>query len=143
MPEPFQVLQHLGRQIVAVGLVAFLQMRRNFVLLHTAGIGARSMQERATGATGAIYAFFGQVLVVIAVVIVLLADHVDQACPSAAQADDLVTFAQRSNRDRADCRVQPRDVSAARENADDALLTTTNRHDELVSLFTDKCKRLV
>ena len=129
--EPFQVLQHLRGKIVALGLVAFAKMSRHILFLHAAGIGPRRMQECAASAAGAIDSFFGELLVIVGIVEIFFANHIDQALPSAAQANDLVPLAQRSNRNRTNRRIQPRDVSPARQYADDALLTTTDCHDGL------------
>ena len=70
-------------------------MLRNAGLAHLAGVGARTVQESATGAAGAIDQFLGEDLVVVAVVVLGVADRVDQARPSAAQSDDAVALAQR------------------------------------------------
>ncbi len=78
--------------------------------LDLAGIGARGVQEGAAGAAGTIDDLFGEGLKVVAIVVVLFADDVDQTCPSAPQADHLVTLAQRPDGDRAD----RRDSSPAR-----------------------------
>src|SRR5262249_54722549 len=141
--EPFQVLQHFGCQIVALGLVAFLQVRWNFILLYAAGIGARRVQERATGASSPIDALFSQMLEIVAIVVVLFPNHIDQACPSAAQTDNFVSLAQRPDRNRTNRGIQPWDVATARQYADDASLTTSDSHVGLVSLSTNECKELV
>ena len=79
------------------------------------------MQERAAGAAGAVDDFFGQDLKVVAVVVVLFADDVDQARPSAAQADHLIALAQRAEGDGADGGVQAGHVAASGEDSDDTL----------------------
>ena len=127
--QPVQVLQHLGSQIISVVAVGLLQVRRNIAPAHSAGIGSRGVKKCAAGAAGAIDQFFREMLVVVAVVVVFVADHVDQACPSAPQPNDFVALAQRPDGDRADRRIQSRHVAASGQNSDDALFSVTACHD--------------
>ena len=143
MPSHSRFFSTSGVRSLRSALKALAQVRRNIVLAHAAGIGARSVEEGSAGAPGAIHQVFRQVLEVVAVVIVLVADHVDQARPSAAQADDLIVFADRPYGDRPDCRVQSRYIAAAGENANHASLTATACHDDPVLPLLRISARLV
>ncbi len=121
-PQPGQILQHLGRQVVFFFFVCGLQVGRDIFLLHLPGIGARAVQESSAGAAGAVDQLFGQGLNVVAVVVVLLADNIDQSAPSSAHADHLVALAQRADGDSANRRIQARHVAAPGQNSDDTLL---------------------
>jgi len=65
------------------------------------------MQKGAAGAPSAVRHILGQPLKIVRIVVLLVADHVHQPRPTPADADDLVTFAKRSKRHRANRRVQP------------------------------------
>ena len=88
------------------------------------------MQESAAGAAGAIDELFGEALIVVAVVVLRVADHVDEAGPSAAQADDFVAFAQCANGDGADGRIEAGNIAASGKNADYASSAVAACHDE-------------
>src|SRR5579859_3111363 len=88
-------------------------------LADTPGIGARGMKKSAAGAARAIYSFFVEKEEVVGVVVVLLADHIHQAGPAVANADDLIAFAQGAQRDRADCGIEAGNITASGQYADD------------------------
>ncbi len=92
-------------------------MRGNAAFADLAGIGARGVEESAAGAAGAVDDIFGEQLEVIGVVGILVADDVDEAAPAAAQADDLVAFADRADGDGADGGIEAGDVASAGENS--------------------------
>src|SRR5215469_2568518 len=100
----------------------------NAALADARGIGPRRMQKRAAGAPGAIDHVLGEPLEVIRVVVVLVADHIHQPRPAAADADDFVAFAQRAEGDRADRWIQAGDVAASRQDSDHALFYVDVRH---------------
>src|SRR5690349_17000909 len=86
------------------------------------------MQKRAPGAASAIDDLLGQGLKVVAVVVVFLANDVDQPSPSTAQADDLAAFPDGSDGDRADCWIQSRNVAAPSQDSDHAFFLADIRH---------------
>ena len=88
-----QILEHVLGDVVDLVLVCIAEMRRHAVERQVARSRARRVQERAARASRAIDDRLGQLLDVLAVVGVLLADEVHQACPAAPDADDPVSFA--------------------------------------------------
>src|SRR5207237_10922800 len=77
-------------------------------------------QERAAGAPGAVDGGVREGLDVLAVVGFRVAHVVDEPAPPAPDTHDLVSVAQRANRDRADGGVQTGNVAAAGQNRDRA-----------------------
>src|SRR5208337_2279505 len=128
--QPFQVLQHFRGQVILVSRITVLQVSGDAGLADLAGIGSRSMQKGAAGASGTIHNLLGEGEVVLAVVGFLVADEVNQASPSPAYPNHIKAFAQRPDGYGADSRVEPGNVTAARQNADGALLFVDIRHDE-------------
>src|SRR5947209_7147849 len=53
-PEPLQVLQHLGGDIVLFGVVLRLQVWRNSALADFAAVGTRGVEEGAACAPGSV-----------------------------------------------------------------------------------------
>src|SRR6202021_2961104 len=104
--EPVQVFQHFGSEIVGFRVVGSLQVFGNAGFFYFAGICARTVQEGSAGTSGAVDNLFGQGLIVVAVVIFLLANHIDQASPAAPKTDDLAALPNRPEGDGADCGVQ-------------------------------------
>ena len=86
--------------------------------LYLARIRSGRMQERPAGPACPIDELFGEGLEVVAIVVIFFADDVDQARPSAPQADHPVALPQRPDSDRTDRRVQPRHVTTACEDSD-------------------------
>src|SRR5262245_17181148 len=84
------------------------------------------MQERPTGAASLIDDFLRQDLKIVTIVCVLLTNHVNQSRPAAPNANDLIAFTQRTNRDSANGRVQPRDITASRQNTNDTFFCIHN-----------------
>ena len=80
------------------------------------------MQKRTAGSTRTVHNFFGENLEVVAVVVVLIADEIDQSRPSTLQANYLVAFTQCPKRHRTNRWIQSGNVASARKNADRALL---------------------
>src|SRR5438094_10663967 len=80
------------------------------------------MQKRAAGACCTIDDFFRQDLKVLAVVGVFVTHDADRSQPAMADTNDLITFAQGANGDRADRRIEPRHIPAAGENTDHVFL---------------------
>ena len=98
-------------------------MRRNVALLDAAGAGAGGMQEGAAGAPGAVDNFLGQNLEIVAVINLLVADDFCDARPTTPQANHFVALAQRPDGHGANGRVQPRNITAAGQDGDDARFT--------------------
>src|SRR5258706_4326700 len=74
------------------------------------------MEESAAGAAGAIHFGLCQLLHAFGVVDAFVAVVVDESRPATPKADDAVSFAQRADRDRPDCRIETGDVPASGEN---------------------------
>ena len=122
MPSQSRFFRTSGGQVVLLGVISRLQMRRNAGLLHLAGIGARGVQKRTARAARAIDQILRQCLKVLAVVVILFADHVDQPGPPATDADHLAALTQRANGYGANRGIEPRYVASAGQNSNDALL---------------------
>src|SRR5690242_335248 len=101
-------------------------------------VGARGMKKGAAGAARTIDGFFVEKEEVVGVVVVLLADHVHQAGPAVADANDLISFAQGAESDGADRGIEAGNVAAPGENADDPFLGLDVCHVWIVRLFV-KC----
>ena len=87
------------------------------------------MKERAAGAASTINDFFVKEEEIIGVVEILIANHVDEAGPAVANADDVEAFAKRAERNTTDGGVETGNVAASRENADDTFLGLDVSHD--------------
>src|SRR6476646_7793085 len=79
------------------------------------------MQKRAAGTCCTIDDLFRQDLKVLTVIGVFVTENADRAQPAMPDTDDLIAFAQRANRDRANRRIEPRHIPAAGEDTDHAL----------------------
>src|ERR1019366_3957912 len=86
------------------------------------GIGARGVKEGPAGAAPAIDLFFGEMLKVVAVVVIFFTNHVHKAGPAPPKADHLIAFADGPDRDCPDGRVQARHITTSSQDSDDALL---------------------
>ena len=86
------------------------------------------MEKGSAGAAGAIDDVFGEELKIIGVVVIFVANDVDQAAPAMAEADDLVAFAKSTVSDAANCRIEAGDIAASGKNADDAFLGPAVSH---------------
>ena len=120
--EPSEVLEDFGSEVVFFRGEFILEMQRDIGFGDAAGIGARGMEKGTTGAAGAIDDFFVEKKKIVGVVVVLFADHVDEASPAVANADDLIAFANGAKSDSADSWVETGNVAASGENTDDASL---------------------
>ena len=80
------------------------------------------MEKSTAGAAGAVDHVFGEQLIVVRVVVIFVADNINQAAPAVADADDLIPFAQRAISDAANRGVQSGNVAASGQNSDDAFL---------------------
>src|SRR5579863_3462969 len=118
--QKVEIFQYLRSQIVVVAVERHLQMWGNGTFLHFTGVGARTVQERSTGAPGPVNNFLGQYLKIVAIVIIFFANHVDQACPSPTHTDHLVPFTNRPDGHGTDCRVQAGYVPTPGQDSDHA-----------------------
>src|ERR1035437_900782 len=109
-------------------------MGRNVRLADPPGIGARSVKKGPSGAPRAVYELLSKAPKVVAVVVIFFADHVHQTGPASPQADDLIAFTDGPDCDRADGRIQARDITTSSENSNDALLRVRISHKDY--LFT-------
>src|SRR5882757_2306638 len=91
------------------------------------------MKKRSPGAPRAVHHVFRQPLKIIRIVVLFVADHVDQPRPAAADADYFVTFTQRPKRDRTNRRIQSWHVAASRQDSDYALSYVDIRHGALLA----------
>src|SRR5271168_5155384 len=87
------------------------------------------MEKSAAGACGALDDFLCENQKIIRIVVILLADHVDEAGPAMAEADDLIALMKRADSNAADCRIETRDVASACKNTDDAFFKVDVCHD--------------
>src|ERR1700759_755351 len=92
------------------------------------------MKKGAPCAAGALDDFLGENLEIVGVVVVLFADHFDDTCPPASQADHLVALLQGTACDPANCRVQAGDVSPAGEDANYAFFGVDVSHEPFASV---------
>src|SRR5262245_25378241 len=104
-----------------------------------AGIRTRRMEKRPSGAAGAVHHIFGQHLVVVRIVVILVPDNINQASPAMPDSNDLIALAERAIRDAANRGVQSGDVSASGQNSDDALFCTDVSH--VCATFSVKLNR--
>src|SRR5437588_4782665 len=110
-------------------------MLRHRGLAHARRIRPRGMKKSAASAPHAIHSFFIKQEEVVGVVAVLLADHIDQARPAVANANDLIAFAKRPESDGANGRIEAGNVAAPGEDADDSLFGLHVRHESLKRPF--------
>src|SRR5580704_5470770 len=104
-------------------------MWRHIRFADAAGIRARRVEKSAAGASCALNHFLRENEEIVGIVVVLFADHVDEAGPTMAEADDLVAFMKRTNRDAADCGIEAGNIAASSKNADDTLFGVDICHD--------------
>jgi len=78
------------------------------------------VEKSAAGAAGAINGLFVEKEEIVGVIVVLVADDIDEAGPAVANADDLIAFANGAKRDAADGGIEAGNVAASGEDADDA-----------------------
>ena len=93
------------------------------------------MEKRASGAARAIDGFFIEQEIIVGIVVILFANHVDQAGPAVADANDLKAFTQGAQRDRADGRIEAGDVPSSSEDADDPLFRLDGCHESIERPF--------
>src|SRR5215510_15805031 len=84
------------------------------------------MEERPTSAASLIDDLLRQDLKIVAVIRVLLSNHIDQPGPTAPDADHLISLTQCAKGDRANGGVQPRDITASRQNTNDTFFCIHN-----------------
>src|SRR5229473_886464 len=78
------------------------------------------MKKRAPCAAGAIDDLLVEQEEIVGIIVVLLANHIDEAGPAVANANHLITFAKRAKRDAADGWIKAWNITASGEDADDA-----------------------
>src|SRR5919197_3979102 len=127
--QPFQILQHFGSEIVFVGGIFVFEMRWNTGFLDAGRVGSGAMEKGATRTSGAIDNFFREELIVVAVVVILLANNVDQSCPATANPDYLITLANGTYGDGTYRRIEAWDVTSAGQNADHPFARVDTGHD--------------
>src|SRR5207253_4521975 len=84
------------------------------------------MEKRASGAARAIDGFFIEQEIIVGIVVILFANHVDQAGPAVADANDLKAFTQGAQRDRADGRIEAGDVPSSSEDRKSTRLNSSH-----------------
>src|SRR6266496_2777296 len=107
-------------------------MCRDTIQFYFGGICARCMEECASCAASLVNGLLSQYLVVVAVIRVLLPDHINESRPTASNADDLISLARCAYGDGSNRRVEPWDITATCQNADYAFFCITHRclHDD-------------
>src|ERR1039458_8073754 len=87
------------------------------------------MEESAPSPAGAVHQLLRKTLEVVAVVVIAVADHVNQTGPSTTQPNDFIALAEGPDGDRANRRVQARHIAASGKNSDCTLLAIGYGHD--------------
>ncbi len=128
-PEPGEILEDFRSEVILLCGEFILEMRRDIRFGDAAGIGAGRVEKGAAGAAGAIDNFFVEEKEIVRVVVILFAEHIDEAGPSVANADNLIAFANGAESDAADSWVETGNVTASGEDADDASLGVDVRHE--------------
>ncbi len=141
--EPGQIFEDFGGEVVLLGGEFVFQMRGDAGLGNAAGIGTGRMEKGAAGAAGTIDGLFVEKEEIVGIVVILLADHIHEAGPAVANADDLVTFAQGAQSDAADGWVETGNVAASGEDADDASLGADISHDSRIALSLDVQQEII
>jgi hypothetical protein len=111
--EPVEVLEDFRGQVVRLGGILVMKVFGDAVSLDLAGIGPRGMKERAAGTAGTVDDFFGKDLEIIAVVVVLFPDDIDEAGPTAFESNDRIALAQGAESYGSDRGIKPRDIASA------------------------------
>src|SRR5712692_9302416 len=135
--KPGEILEDFGSEVVLLGGEFVLEMRGDAGFADAARIGAGRMEKGAAGAAGAIDDLFVEKEEIVGIVVILFANHVDEAGPAVANADDLVTFADGAESDATNGGVETGNVAASGEDADDALLGVDVCHDSRIALSLD------
>ena len=115
--DVLEVQEHVLRDVVD-RLVVAGEMRRHARAWQVAWPRSRGVEESAARAAGAIHDGLRELLHAFGVVGAVVPVVVDESRPTAPNADNAVTFAQRADRDRPDRRIETGDVAAAGENRD-------------------------
>src|ERR1700688_5089807 len=89
------------------------------------------MQKRAASPARAVHQSFSQHLEIFRIVVLVIADHLHQACPSASKPNYLVALAQGAKRYAANCRIQSWDVASAGQNSDDTFFGVDVGHNDI------------
>src|SRR5229473_8071386 len=132
--QPGEILEDFRGEVVFLGGEFVFQVRGDARLGDAAGIGPRRMQKSAAGAARAIDGLFVKEKEVVGVVVILLANHVDEASPAVTDANNLITFANGAKSDAADGRIQTGNVATSGEDADDASLRIDVSHNSRIAL---------
>src|SRR6266487_1528584 len=140
---PSQVLEDLGSEVILLSGEFFLEMRGNAGPADAARIGSRRMEKGAAGAAGAIDDFFVEREEIVGVIVVLFADHIDEAGPAMANADDLIAFANGTKSDAADGGIETRNIAASGEDADDAPLGVDVSHNSRIALSQEAEQEII
>src|SRR5216683_1996722 len=131
--EPSEIREDFGSEVVLLRGEFVFEMSRDAGLADTAGIGAGRMEKGTAGAAGAIDDFFVEKRKIIGVVVILLADHIHEASPAVANADDLVAFADGAKSDATNGGVETGNVAASGEDADDTFLGVEVSHNSRIA----------
>src|SRR6266849_136406 len=132
--QPGEVFEDFRGEVVFLGSEFVFQMRRDARLGDAAGIGPGRMEKSAAGAAGAIDGLFVEKEEVVGVVVILLANHVDETSPAVPNANNLITFANGAKSDAANCGIQTGNVATSGEDADDASLRIDVSHNSRIAL---------
>ena len=141
--QPVEIFQNFGREVLSVRGGCAFEVFRETGFADAAGVGARRMEKRAAGTAGAVDDFFGEELVAVRIVVILVANHVHESGPAAANADDLVTFAKSAEGNGTDGRVETGNVAASRENADNAFLGPDVGHESIDRPSCDREQEII
>src|SRR6266498_416188 len=97
-------------------------MCRDTIQFYFAWIRAGCMEECASCTACLVDGLLSQYLVVVAVIRILLADHINESSPAASNANNLIAFTRCANGNRPNRRVETRNITTARQYADDTFV---------------------
>jgi hypothetical protein len=139
--EPGEIFENFGSEIVPVGGEFAREVGGEVGLADAARIGAGRMEEGAAGMASAIGDCFVDDEKIVGVVVVLFANHVDEAGPATADADDLIAFSNGTKGDAADRGIEAGNVTATCEYADDPFFGFCVCHELVTHPLARVCDR--
>src|SRR5260370_25158595 len=87
--KPGEILEDFGSEVVLLSGEFVLEMRGDAGFADAAGIGAGRVEKSAAGSAGAIDDVFVEKEEIVGIVVILLANHVDEVVTALANADNM------------------------------------------------------
>jgi len=141
--QPSEVLQNFGCEVILLSGKPVLEMSGDVSLGDAAGIRAGGMEKGATGTAGAVDDFLVEEKEIVGVVEILLTDHIHEAGPAVANADDLVALADGAERDAANGGVETGNVTPSSQDTDNAFFSAAVCHESKVALPWDAEQEII